>query len=74
MSITRTGLAAVVLAGALTGAAGPTSYAAHAGHAGHDAHARPGTHSAMVAPAPHRYGANGMRMGLHCDSTDRSTP
>ena len=72
MSITRTTVAAVVLAGALTGAAGPTSYAAHAGHATHDRES--GMHSAMVAPAPHRYGANGLRMGLHCDSTDRSTP
>ena len=26
----------------------------------------------FVAPAPHKYGANGMRMGLHCDTTDPS--
>ena len=24
------------------------------------------------APAPHKYGANGMRMGLHCETTDTS--
>jgi hypothetical protein len=26
----------------------------------------------FVAPMPHRYGANGMRMGLHCETSDRS--
>jgi hypothetical protein len=24
------------------------------------------------APVPHRYGANGMRMGLHCETSDMS--
>ena len=24
------------------------------------------------APVPHQYGANGMRMGLHCETTDPS--
>jgi hypothetical protein len=24
------------------------------------------------APVPHRYGANGMRMGLHCETRDMS--
>jgi hypothetical protein len=24
------------------------------------------------APVPHKYGANGMRMGLHCETTDMS--
>ena len=24
------------------------------------------------APMPHRYGANGMRMGLHCETRDMS--
>jgi len=26
----------------------------------------------FVAPVPHKYGANGMRMGLHCETSDRS--
>jgi len=26
----------------------------------------------FVAPMPHKYGANGMRMGLHCETSDRS--
>jgi hypothetical protein len=26
----------------------------------------------FVAPAPHKYGANGMRMGLHCETSDPS--
>jgi hypothetical protein len=24
------------------------------------------------APVPHRYGTNGMRMGMHCETTDMS--
>jgi hypothetical protein len=24
------------------------------------------------APVPHKYGANGMRMGMHCETTDMS--
>lgn len=28
--------------------------------------------AAFVAPAPHRYGADGMRMGLHCETHDPS--
>jgi hypothetical protein len=31
-------------------------------------HARPVVHERFVAPAPHKYLPNGMRMGLHCDS------
>jgi hypothetical protein len=26
----------------------------------------------VAAPVPHRYGANGMRMGLHCEDHDLS--
>jgi hypothetical protein len=36
-------------------------------HVAHHAVARG---HAFVAPAPHRYAANGMPMGLHCDTSD----
>jgi hypothetical protein len=36
-------------------------------------HSRPADRPGhFVAPVPHRYGANGMRMGLHCETTDVS--
>jgi hypothetical protein len=36
-------------------------------------HSRLADHTGhFVAPVPHRYGANGMRMGLHCETTDVS--
>ena len=41
----------------------------HATHAVHG-HARVVDH--FQAPTPHKYGANGMRMGLHCETSDLS--
>jgi hypothetical protein len=32
-------------------------------------HARAVVHERFVAPTPHKYGPNGLRMGLHCDSS-----
>jgi hypothetical protein len=64
--------AAVALGGVLVA----STYGASPGTA-----ARPPAHApgasvsrdhGFVAPAPHRYGANGMRMGLHCETSDRS--
>jgi hypothetical protein len=37
---------------------------------GHHSRATPVDH--FQAPVPHKYGANGMRMGLHCETTDMS--
>jgi hypothetical protein len=31
-----------------------------------------GSGAGFVAPTAHDYGANGMRMGLHCDTSDMS--
>jgi hypothetical protein len=74
MTVTR--IAHTLGATAITGVLAFTAYTAQAGatappttHATHATHA--GRHA---APAPHRYGADGMRMGLHCDSTDMSMP
>ncbi len=39
-------------------------------HHGHHSRTLPVDH--FQAPAPHKYGANGMRMGLHCETTDMS--
>ena len=47
-------------------AARPPSAPTHAAH-----HVVAHSHG-FVAPVPHRYGANGMRMGLHCETTDPS--
>jgi hypothetical protein len=76
MSLTRitSTLGAFALGGVLvasTYAASPgTAQVRHAPahHASHDGARTTG----FVAPAPHKYGANGMRMGLHCETTDRS--
>jgi hypothetical protein len=37
---------------------------------GHHSRAMPVDH--FQAPVPHKYGANGMRMGLHCETSDMS--
>jgi len=77
MSLTRitSTLGAVALGGVLVAstygaspgtAARPPAAPAHAPHraVAHD--------HGFTAPAPHKYGANGMRMGLHCETLDRS--
>jgi hypothetical protein len=38
-------------------------------HASHQTVARD---HGFTAPVLHKYGANGMRMGLHCETSDRS--
>jgi hypothetical protein len=74
MTLTRitSFLGAVVLAGALAG----STYGAQAAHAPapHDrsGHARLAGHGHFQAPTPHKYGPNGMRMGLHCETSDMS--
>jgi hypothetical protein len=40
------------------------------GQAHHSRTTEPTGH--FQAPIPHKYGANGMRMGLHCETTDMS--
>jgi hypothetical protein len=64
---------------AIAGALALTAYSAQAGsasapavHSGHHAAAHPVRDAAFVAPVPHKYGANGMRMGLHCETHDMS--
>jgi hypothetical protein len=68
-------LGAVVLAGALVG----STYGAHAADPSvapdrsvhHHSRLAPGS-GHFQAPVPHKYGANGMRMGLHCEDHDPS--
>jgi hypothetical protein len=76
MTLTRimSALGAFVLAGALVG----STYGAQAAHAPAPDD-RSGQHSRLAdrgghftAPTPHRYGPNGMRMGLHCETSDMS--
>jgi hypothetical protein len=64
---------------AITGVLALTAYTAQAGsaaapaaHPGHHAASHAVRDAAFVAPAPHKYGANGMRMGLHCETHDIS--
>jgi hypothetical protein len=63
-------LSVVAVAGVLAG----SSYAAGASTpsrphlVSHRAVHDPG----FTAPVPHKYGANGMRMGLHCETVDIS--
>jgi hypothetical protein len=77
MSIVRISHALAVTA--ITGVLALTAYSAQAGgaaapalHPGHHAAAHPVRDTAFVAPTPHKYGANGMRMGLHCETHDIS--
>jgi hypothetical protein len=63
-------LAVVAIAGVLAGStydAGATTASGHHRVAAH--HLRD---AGFVAPVPHRYGSNGMRMGLHCETVDIS--
>ena len=39
---------------------------------GHGQHARVAETTAFQPPMPHKYGSNGMRMGLHCETKDMS--
>lgn len=72
MTLTRitSALGAVVLGGVLVAssydahAAGPPAAPTHAHHG--RAHAP----DRFQAPAPHKYGSNGMRMGLHCETSE----
>jgi hypothetical protein len=77
MTLTRitSTLAAVALGGVVVA----TTYGAEAARTpaldrtGDGQHAREtGTTSHFQAPVPHRYGPNGMRMGLHCEDHDPS--
>lgn len=63
-------LSVVAVAGVLAG----SSYVAGASTASgpHHGSARHLHETGFVAPVPHRYGANGMRMGLHCETVDIS--
>jgi hypothetical protein len=74
MTLTR--ITSVLGAVALGGVLVASTYGAQAArppaapaHAPHHSTARDGRY---VAPVPHAYGANGMRMGLHCETTDMS--
>jgi hypothetical protein len=74
MMLTRitTTLGAVVVGGVLvasTYGASPGTAARPPASAHHQS--VPRDHG-FVAPVPHKYGANGMRMGLHCETSDRS--
>jgi hypothetical protein len=77
MTLTRitSVLGAVVLGGALAGstygaqAANPSVSPDRSGH--HHSRLDHGS-GHFQAPAPHKYGANGMRMGLHCEDHDPS--
>jgi len=78
MTLTRitSTLGAVALGGVLVA----STYGAQAARAPlspagseHGQHARSAeTTSHFQAPVPHRYGSNGMRMGLHCETKDMS--
>jgi hypothetical protein len=76
MTLTRitSTLGAVALGGLLVAstygaqAAGPSSAPDHARH-GTVTGTPPGP---FQAPVAHRYGANSMRLGLHCETTDMS--
>ena len=63
-------LAVLAIAGALAG----SSYATDAGSASgaHHRATRQVHHARFTAPVPHKYGPNGMRMGLHCETSDMS--
>lgn len=76
MTLTRitSTLGAVALGGVLVA----STYGAHAARApvapdrvDHGQHGRV-LDSGFQAPVPHKYGANGMRLGLHCETRDMS--
>jgi hypothetical protein len=65
-------LAAVALGGVVVASTygAPAAGSTAATHRAHAHHAR--VADRFQAPVPHRYGANGMRMGLHCETHDPS--
>jgi hypothetical protein len=60
-----------VLVASTAGAQAARSPAAPASAVGQHRHAAERT-GHFVPPVVHKYGANGMRMGLHCETTDPS--
>ena len=78
MTLTRitSMLGAVALGGVLVA----STYTAQAARApaspdrsGHHHHSRVADQTShFQAPVPHKYGTNGMRMGLHCETSDMS--
>jgi hypothetical protein len=68
-------LGAVALGGVLvasTYGASPVTAARQPAAPAHAAHHAVARDHGFVAPAAHKYGANGMRMGLHCETSDHS--
>ena len=78
MTLTR--ITSILSAVALGGVLVASTYGAQAARApvapdgsGHGQHARVSeTNNHFQAPVPHKYGSNGMRMGLHCETEDVS--
>lgn len=78
MTLTRitSVLGAVALGGVLVAstygaqAARPPASPDRSGHGQHSRMAQQGDQ--FQAPMPHKYGKNGMRMGLHCETKDVS--
>jgi hypothetical protein len=76
MTLTRitSMLGAVALGGVLVastaGAQAARAPASPEGIQHHSRLAEPVAH--FEAPVPHKYGSNGMRMGLHCETSDMS--
>jgi hypothetical protein len=75
MSIARVArtLAVTVVAGVLAATTYGADAAKPAPHATHTSHASHHTYS-YAAPVVHQYRPDGLRMGLHCDTKDMSTP
>jgi len=65
-------LGAVALGAVLVGSTYGASPVTAARAAVHPSHHSVVHDSGFVPPIPHKYGANGMRMGLHCETSDRS--
>jgi hypothetical protein len=62
---------------AVAGVLAATTYGANAARpATHPGHAALASHHTYryATPVVHKYRADGMRMGLHCDTKDMSTP
>jgi hypothetical protein len=72
MSLRRIAQSVSVIA--ITGLLAGSTYVAGASTAAgpHHGSVRHAHQAGFVAPVPHRYGANGMRMGLHCETVDMS--
>ena len=65
------GLGGVLVASTYGAQAAPTPSApAGSTHSQHARTVRVADH--FQPPVPHRYGSNGMRMGLHCETSDMS--